>query len=78
MNDTLYFIGGAGCLNQRDQTIKSVRDIDIWNNEISQWCLQNEMVFPRHGHSIAYLGKWITVMQQIKLELPALNTLILH
>jgi hypothetical protein len=57
MNDTVCLIGGAGRLNQRETVIKSIRDIDVWDNEISPWCLQNKMVFPCYVHSIAYLGK---------------------
>jgi len=29
-----------------------MRDIDVWGNEISQWCLQNKMVFPCYVHYI--------------------------
>jgi hypothetical protein len=57
MNNTLCLIGGAGCLNQRETIIKSMRDIDVWGNEISQWCLQNKMVFPCCVNTIAYVGK---------------------
>ena len=47
------------------------------DTEIGEWCLQNKMVLPCHGHSIAYLGKWITSVcstKQIKLLLAAVNT----
>jgi len=57
MNDTLCLTGGAGCSNQRETIIKSVRDIDVWGNEISQCCPQNKMGFPCYVYSIAYLGK---------------------
>ena len=57
MNDTLYLIGGAGKLTERDKTTISVGAIDAWDTENKQWCLKSEMNIPRHAHSLAYIGR---------------------
>ena len=62
MNDTLYLIGGAGRVTERDRTTVSVGAIDIWDIENKQWCLKSEMSIPRHGHSVAYIGKCNSIL----------------
>lgn len=57
MNDTLYYIGGAGRVSEKERTTSSCNAIDIWNLKEKEWKLHFAMSIPRHGHAVAYLGK---------------------
>nr|XP_022918626.1 uncharacterized protein LOC111427625 isoform X3 [Onthophagus taurus] len=62
MSDKLYLIGGAGKTNDRDKTTSSVKEIDLWNEELREWECKTEMSIPRHGHCVAYLGTQILII----------------
>ncbi|XP_067005095.2 actin-binding protein IPP-like [Anabrus simplex] len=62
MNDSLYLIGGAGRMTERDHTTSSLGVIDVWNIQAKEWHLQAEMSIPRHGHSVAYLGTQLLII----------------
>lgn len=62
MNDKLYLIGGAGKMSDNERTTSSLGAIDIWDSKDREWKLQTELLIPRHGHSVAYLGTQILII----------------
>lgn len=62
MDDSLYLIGGAGRISDKDKTTTSVEAIDVWCNKDKEWRLLTEMAIPRHGHAVAYIGTQILMI----------------
>ncbi|KAK6637755.1 hypothetical protein RUM44_008177 [Polyplax serrata] len=62
MNETLYYIGGAGRASEKERTTSSCNAIDLWNSKDEEWKLHFAMSIPRHGHAVAYLGTQILII----------------
>ncbi|KAK9890633.1 hypothetical protein WA026_011993 [Henosepilachna vigintioctopunctata] len=56
MYDRLYLVGGAGFETKKDPTTTSLGAIDVWDVKKLKWLNVAEMVIPRHGHSVAFIG----------------------
>ncbi|KAL3268359.1 hypothetical protein HHI36_007475 [Cryptolaemus montrouzieri] len=54
--DRLYLVGGAGFETKKDPTTTSLSSIDTWDTKKLKWSNAAEMVIPRHGHSVAFIG----------------------
>ncbi|XP_044754523.1 uncharacterized protein LOC123313627 [Coccinella septempunctata] len=54
--DRLYLVGGAGFETKKDPTTSSIGAIDMWDVKRLKWAHAAEMVIPRHGHSVSFIG----------------------
>lgn len=56
MYDKLYIVGGAGFESKKAATTSSLNSIDTWDIKDMQWVNAGEMVIPRHGHTVGFIG----------------------